>query len=448
LKKLTFQLQPYHEATKVIKEIQNECSIKKKEEIRILGHLISYAEHQFGDRVLGKAYRERGNGERIDNWRVEIVILVSTCMDLMEVYDKNESLSMVANDDLTFPYYQKMLELLRPWCTHLDVNRTSHTDSLDKDQIHYTIYHFVKTECYIGRIHQHRNEFILAEDHCQQALSYARMFEVGEEDKTNLLYTLRQLSEDKTKLLCFTLSQLSELRNFQGDYGGALAFAEESYNCAAVTYNPVHPEVQKAADRLIECLTLKGDFYDAERFAEATLDSLKDTANGLDQQSEAVAGGYHCLGSVIAHIKGDFVKAEMLVRESLRIRTSLYDADHIQIAISTGLLATILQFQGNLGNETKELHERCIAIDIRNYGPEGINTGHSISNLGTFYHLRADGSQTVEMRKENLLLSKSKYKEALRIFTKVLGPDNPIIKKNLSAISLISHTLSAPDHIF
>jgi hypothetical protein len=114
LKKLSLQLQPYHEATKMIEEIREELSIKKKEEIRVLGHLISYVEHQFGDRVLGKAYRERCSGECIDNWRVEILILVSIYMDLIDVYRENESLSMVASDNLTFPYYEKILELLRP----------------------------------------------------------------------------------------------------------------------------------------------------------------------------------------------------------------------------------------------------------------------------------------------------------------------------------------------
>jgi hypothetical protein len=237
------------------------------------------------------------------------------------------------------------------------------------------------------------------------------MFEVEEKEKANLL--------------CSALSSLYALRRDQENYTDALAFAEENYDCDAVAYNPVHQAVQDAASTLIECLTFKGDFYDAERFAQATLDSLKDSANGLDQQSEAVAKGYYDLGHVINEQHVDFVKAEMLVRESLRIRTSLYDADHIQVAMSVGLLANILQSQGNLGSETKKLYERSLVSDIRNYGPEGINTAVANSNLGTFYHLRADGSQTAEMRKENLLLSKFKLKEALRIYTKVLGPDNP-----------------------
>jgi tetratricopeptide (TPR) repeat protein len=251
--------------------------------------------------------------------------------------------------------------------------------------------------------------------------------------------------EAKAHLLCSTLRSLYELRRDQVNYVDPLAFAEESYNCAAVAYNLVHPNVQEAAGMLIECLILKGDFYDAERFAQATLDSLKDSANGLDQQSEAVAIGYYDLGNVIKEQKGDFVKAEMLVKESLRIRTSLYGADHKQVVISAGLLATILQSQGNLGSETKELHELSLVSYIKNFGPEGIYAAATTSNLGIFYYLRAEGSQTAALRKKNLLLSKSKYKEALRIYTKVHGPDNPRTIKDSSAFFLISRKLSELD---
>jgi tetratricopeptide (TPR) repeat protein len=308
------------------------------------------------------------------------------------------------------------------------VNSTGNIETLDKDQINRVTFYFAQAECNIGMIHKRRNEFVLAEGHSQRALSYARMNEGEEMLKINLL--------------CSALRSLYALRRDQGNHVDALPFAEESYNCVAVAYNPVHPKVQDAASALIEGLIIKGDFYDAEGFAQATLDSLKDSANGLDQQSEAVATGYYDLGNVINEQQGDFVKAEMLVRESLRIRTSLYDADHKQVAMSVCLLATILQSQGNLGSETKELHERSLVSLIKNDGSEGINTAVANFNLGTFYNLRANGSQTAERRKENLLLSKSKFKEALRIYTKALGPDNPRTIYVSSIFSLISRKLS------
>jgi hypothetical protein len=155
-----------------------------------------------------------------------------------------------------------------------------------------------------------------------------------------------------------------------------------------------------------------------------------------------VARGYFDLGYVIYRQKGDYVKAEKLVRKSFRIRSRLYDAYHECVGLSTSTLASILQAQGNLGSETQELHERSLAIDIRNCGPEGVNTAVSNNNMGTFYYFRAQESQIAEIKKDNLQLSESKYKESLRIRTVVFGPDNPKTIRASSQLSIISRELS------
>jgi hypothetical protein len=90
-------------------------------------------------------------------------------------------------DKLAFPYYEKMFALFRPWSTYLDSNRTSQIDSLDEDQINYTLAYFTQTERYMGTFYKCRNEFNLAEDYCQRALTYNRLYEGEEEVKTDLL---------------------------------------------------------------------------------------------------------------------------------------------------------------------------------------------------------------------------------------------------------------------
>jgi tetratricopeptide (TPR) repeat protein len=428
LKKLSLQLQPYHEVVRIIDDIQQEISTKKQHEIRILDHLISYALYQFGDRVQDKAYRERENGERYDNWMVEILILIPMYFDLISVYGNDRSLSVVASDNLIFRYNKAMLALLSPWSTYLDLNCTGQINSLDEDQINTTLAYFTQTERNMGEICSRRNEFNLAANHCQRALSYARLYE-GEE-------------EVKTDLLCAALIALFEFYRNQGNYDEALTLVEEAYNCVAVAYNPVHPKVQKAASWLIECLICKGDFDHAETFAQLTLESLKDSGNGLDQQSEAVAKGYHGLGRVIYKQKGDLVKAEKLARESLRIWTRLYGGDHAHVGVSSSLLARILQAQSKLGSETKELCERSLAINIKNFGSEGLNTAASNNNLGSFYHLQAEASLSAGIRKEHLALSFSKLNEALRIYTKLFGTDHPDTVQVSSQLSIISYKLS------
>jgi hypothetical protein len=49
--------------------------------------------------------------------------------------------------------------------------------------------------------------------------------------------------DKKTDLLC---DALRTFHKGEGNYTEALLFAEEAYNCAAVAYNPVHPNVQNA----------------------------------------------------------------------------------------------------------------------------------------------------------------------------------------------------------
>jgi hypothetical protein len=106
LKKLSHQLQPYHEVLRVIEEILEEISkMSKQQKFRVSRHLLSYADHQFGDRIVGKSYRERDNCEGIDNWRVEIIVYIN----LIPIYEEDESLSMMSRDNLAFFYYEKFL---------------------------------------------------------------------------------------------------------------------------------------------------------------------------------------------------------------------------------------------------------------------------------------------------------------------------------------------------
>jgi tetratricopeptide (TPR) repeat protein len=162
----------------------------------------------------------------------------------------------------------------------------------------------------------------------------------------------------------------------------------------------------------------------------------------MDQQSEDVALGYYNLASVISMQEGDLVKAETLVREALRIRTRLYGNDHRHVGLSCNLLASILSFQGNTGNETMELFERSLANDTKNYGPNGSNTAISNHNLGTFYNRLAGQHKNTPRFIEFLRLSKSKYMESVRIYTKIFGPAHPETRQASSILSKVSLTLS------
>jgi tetratricopeptide (TPR) repeat protein len=266
----------------------------------------------------------------------------------------------------------------------------------------------------------------LADDYFKRALDYAKLFEEKKE-------------EEKPGLLCAALSAYSHLRSIQGKYDEAVAFAEQAYDIVAIFYNPVHPKVQEAAGTLIQCLSRKGDYYDSERFAEAVLSSLKDPKNGVNQNSEEVAQGYSDLGNVIYLQGGDYLKAETLIRESLRIRSLLNDNEHQNVGLSVGLLASILKAQGKLGNETKELMDRSLAIDTKHFGPDGVNTAISTARIGAFYHQLAETtSQSADSKINYLRLSETSFKEALRINMKTRGPNHSGTMDVSSKLSIVS----------
>jgi hypothetical protein len=126
------QIQPYREVTRLIDEIGNS---KKEKDVRILGHLLSYAEYQFGKGVPGKHYREREDGDRISNWNVEIEILNECITMLADFYGQNVSLSNIDRDDMASPYLERSLSILNLWVINLDSDSSNGISSLSKDQI-------------------------------------------------------------------------------------------------------------------------------------------------------------------------------------------------------------------------------------------------------------------------------------------------------------------------
>jgi hypothetical protein len=167
------------------------------------------------------------------------------------------------------------------------------------------------------------------------------------------------------------------------------------------------------------------------------LESLKDPGNGLDQQSEAVAKGYYDLRHVFYQQKGDLVKSEKLVRESLRIRTHLY-SNHVQVGITCG--AHILQGQGELGIETKEPYERSLAINIKNSGSEGVNTAASNFNQGNFCHQQAEASQSAGICGKSIY--HYRFPSLMKHYEYILfGPDHPNTVEASSQLSIITYKL-------
>jgi hypothetical protein len=429
LKKLSNTLQPFHQVVEIIFEILN--AQKEGANARVLEHLLSYAKNQFGNQVAGIHYRERQDGERIDNWTVDIVILYGIYKKLIARYTEGEHLGRM----IMFPLLQKLLKILNHWLNHLDDSNASSrsrgiapSSRLDEGQTDTLLNYLFCTENNIATIAINTKQFNIAEGHCQQSLAHSRRMRVeGVQKTTSMFYAIRTYCQ---------------LRFHQGNFSDAVLFAEEGYNLVVEAYDPVHPQVQEAAGLLIKMLIRKGDLFNAERFAEVTYSNLRDSKNGMDQNSEVMALGSYNLANIIFQQDGDFMKAENLARDAVRIRTLIDSKDH-NVRISCNLLGNLLCKQNKLGDETREFYARALAIFKRSEGPDGINSVTGNESFGSYYvQLAMYGPQpTLASKRKYMLLSKSHLEEGHRIFLKLLGPYHEDTKHVQTLLAMVARAL-------
>jgi tetratricopeptide (TPR) repeat protein len=342
---------------------------------------------------------------------------------LVEAYREDDSLGYMICNDKMLLHLERSLSLLNPWLIHLDLD----VNRLNEGQKNDLLEQLVLTEFDISVLIMNRMEFDIAEGHCQRSLAYARRF--GLEGKKKITF------------IFLALSNLGDLQRRKGDLFGAVQFAEESYNLVVEAYDCVHPQVQEAAAILINMLIAKGDLKDAERFAEMTYMNLRDKKNGMDQDGEGVANGAQILAEVIYQLKGDLIKAEKLSREALRIKTHLHDSNNGGVGICCNYLARILAGQNKLGDETRGLFERSLAICIKNEVPDGINTGEGNINLYEFFRQLAHIQISVDLKRTHLLQAQSYIKNAHRIYIKLYGSTHPNTLTIVSRLAVISNEL-------
>jgi hypothetical protein len=274
----------------------------------------------------------------------------------------------------------------------------------------------------MATITMNRDQFDIADGHCQRSLNYAKRFGIEGEGKIDLIFS--------------ALTTYIELRKRQCNKVGAVTLAEEAYNFLVVAYDCVHPKVQEAAGVLINCLINSNDSYNAERYAEVTYSNLRDKKNGIDQEGDLVAEGSTNLAEAIIRQHGDLIRAEGLARDALRIRMQVYGSDHNLIGFSLIQVARVLILQKKFGNETKELFERSLAIFMSNEGPNGANTAMGMRHMALYYVEFAEIQTTTDTKRTHFLLAKSYLEEIIHVW-RSYGPTHPMTIKTKSLLELV-----------
>jgi hypothetical protein len=225
LKKLPRQLQSIENVFQLIEDINKELPIKNHAALRILEHLMTHVKQQFGDRVPGSDYRQRGNGEETPNYAVEIFLMIPLYQKMSEIHENDKSLSTLSCGNKLYPIYVQKLDLLKPWSTYL--YSTNRIDIIDNSQVNDLLFILSESERNMGVVQTHRNFHDLAEKHFKRAITFARRYDEGE---------LKNADQ-----LCCCLQSFYELRFAHS--ADAFPIVEEIYNILATAYNPAHPKV-------------------------------------------------------------------------------------------------------------------------------------------------------------------------------------------------------------
>jgi hypothetical protein len=137
LKKPPNKLQSYKEAVQIVDEM---LTSNKGNNARVLAHLLSYADYQFGQHIAGSKYRERSDGqERISNWDVDFNILLEIITRITNIYTTNPSLSIMVRDNKEYPYLERSLQILSPWMVTIDSDANNQSNGLSFEQTNYLL---------------------------------------------------------------------------------------------------------------------------------------------------------------------------------------------------------------------------------------------------------------------------------------------------------------------
>jgi hypothetical protein len=213
----------------VMSEICEIMSSTKRKDSRVIEHLLSFAENQFGKKVAGKAYPEREDGDHYSEWPADI-ILHKINARLVDICNENNLISKTTRNEKMFPYLEKSICLLSPWLGKLESDISDGIGSDSVKNMEFLLEELQFSEHAMFSIAVYKNQFDEAEGHCQRCLTYSKRLGASGETKTTCMF----------KAIC----AFSWLRRRQGDYSAAVIFAEEAYNLVVEAYDPVHPQVQ------------------------------------------------------------------------------------------------------------------------------------------------------------------------------------------------------------
>jgi hypothetical protein len=261
------KLLPFIEVKMVLSKLMDQIELKSgsESELRLLEYSLSFAEHQFGDPVVGKSCRERGDGSSMDNFEVDLVYFLPLHHMLGAIYiHKGETSENHTRDDgdtqeeiqkgyfqKAVYYFEKFLLIFEPWQIQFTLKESERCQGFDDDIMYgYLSWIFQHLgHCYFNLGYRGK-----ADEYSLSAISYAKKVNEGES-----VFHRRGILHDALMLRGLMLHK-------GGRHAEALAAFEETYNFMAESSRPDHPDAYRAMNKIIGVLITMKEYYDAGKF--------------------------------------------------------------------------------------------------------------------------------------------------------------------------------------
>lgn len=476
------QLLPFRDITATVRKLSAQAELKNGiSKIKILEYCLSFLEFQYGERIAGESFRKREvDGTRVDNWVVDFDFLILFCNNISETY-KFMADNMVMNDicvsnlNKAKYYTKKSLSILEYWRIQLDLDATKRIDRLD-DRKCNMIYKFSSSfECTLGEINISLVMYDEVGAHCNRAISFAK--KLGEGAFVCNIYCMcaymivyhvlmslylihlyvvccihmhvslyiiyiYMIGDERLYLLYEALIALGMSLCLQHKFSEGRVQYEEAYNLVVTAHYPSHPMVLKAANYLIDVLMHLEEYDCAECYARVCYECV---TKPIDTESLDVATAADCLSIAILKLirvngpkGGDIMEAEKLARKAVRIVSKEFGPDSDKVGGPLGNLCDVLTVVGSHDDEVKKSYERCIAMFVRCDGPDGDNVAQFTYKLAIFLSNNSNCIPPGNVRNAQLLKAKGHYKEAIRICTKLNGPNHPRTLQYKSSLSQLT----------
>jgi tetratricopeptide (TPR) repeat protein len=402
------KLLPFKEVDATLRKFQELIQLEKVEGenvSRISEFCISYADYQFGDRILGEWYCER-DGSRVDNWKMDLniqffnLIVADNCMESISSIYKSKTRHY--SIEKAIHHYERVLSVMEPWRIEHKLDESKRIYNLKEEQADIVYYKLSETERQLSYCYCVISNYDKASEHCDKAIAHANEV-VFEESRIDLLFN--------------ALKRRGHNIISQHKYSEARSVYEDLYNLVAEAYYVDHPLVLEAANFLIKVLIQLKEFETAGGYARITYECL---TRPVDPESIDVATAADSLANIIFESVflngvegGNIVEAEMLSRKALRIIEKIHGVD--STATKRVHLSDILSVEGNHDDERKSLLEECLTINIRLFGINGGDTQGANSALAYFHTEMADYLPPCDERTEQLRIANTYQLEASRI---------------------------------